>query len=196
MFNQVVYHDIDEWARAVLAMSPDDHERVIGNYRDFADIALQNADIAREEADIAHEKADIARMAEEPTALLIKDAESRAREANDLNHTALTYELQASALERVTKNKPRMGPTATKYTKLRDRVFAERREKLAEKRLANAMAKKRLLEHAALLLMVQGPTSLEYDPFSGKPPPKAGSRRRNKKSKNSKKRSNKSHRRK
>jgi hypothetical protein len=34
--------------------------------------------------------------------------------------------------------------------------------------------------------------ALVYDPFSGKPPPKAGSRRRNKKSKNSKKRSKKS----
>jgi len=46
--------------------------------------------------------------------------------------------------------------------------------------------------HDNFVSMMQGPTSLEYDPFSGKPPPKAGSRRRNKKSKNSKKKSKKS----
>ncbi len=164
-FNQVVYHNIDDWARAVLERSPEsDHERVIGIYRDFADIALQNAEIAREEADIAREKADIARMAEKPTALLIEDAESWVRKANDLNHKASTYELQASALERAT-DKPRMRPTATKSTKLRDLVIAERREKLAEKRIANAMARE---------------------------PKDGGSRRRNKTSKNSKKRSKKS----
>ena len=46
--------------------------------------------------------------------------------------------------------------------------------------------------HDNFVSMMQGPTSPEYDPFSGKPPPKAGSRRRNKKSKNSKKKSKKS----
>lgn len=187
-FEQVVYHNIDDWARAVLAMEDEsakklgkpsgDHERVIGIYRDFADIAFLNADIAREEADIAREKVVIARMAEKPTALiaqLIEDAESRAREAGDLNQKFLTHERDARALERVTGNKPRiMGPIATKSKQLRDLVIAERRAKLAEKRRENAKARE----------------SLYAKPKDG------GSRRRNKTSKNSKKRSNKSHRRK
>jgi hypothetical protein len=46
--------------------------------------------------------------------------------------------------------------------------------------------------HDNFVSMMQRPTSPEYDPFSGKPPPKAGSRRRNKKSKNYKKKSRKS----
>lgn len=178
MFKQVVYHNIDDWARAVLSASDEsDHERVIGIYRDFADIALLNADIAREEADIAREKVDIARMAEKPTAQLIQlieDAESRAREANDLNHKFLTYEFEARALERFTGNKPRR-PISTKSKQLRDLVIAERRAILAEKRRVNAKARESL---------------------ANAKPKDGGSRRRNKTSKNSKKRSNKSNRRK
>ena len=204
-FEPVVYHDIDKWARAVIAMEderakklnkPPEHERVIGIYRNFADSALLNADIAREEADIASEKVDIARMAGKPTALLAllnEDAESRAREANDLNQKFLTYERDARALEEFTGNKPRiMGPIATKSKQLRDLVIAERREKLAEKRRENAKARESLRKQRELLLMVQGPSSSVHHPYG----PYGGSRRRNKTSKNSKKRSKKSNRRK
>jgi hypothetical protein len=175
----------DESAKK-LGKTSGDHERVIGIYRDFADIASLNAGIAREEADIAREKVDIARMAGKPTDLLIKDAESRLREFNDLNQKFLTYERDAIALERVTG----MGPTSTKPTKLQLKLIEERREELAKKRRENAKARESLRKQRELLLMVQGPSSSVPSGLYG------GSRRRNKTSKNSKKRSKKSNRRK
>jgi hypothetical protein len=43
MFKQVVYHDIDEWARAVLSKYPKDHASVVDRFRTAADDARKNA---------------------------------------------------------------------------------------------------------------------------------------------------------
>lgn len=43
MFKHEVYHDIDEWARAVLSKYPKDHARVVARFRTAADDARKNA---------------------------------------------------------------------------------------------------------------------------------------------------------
>jgi hypothetical protein len=44
MFKQVVYHNIDDWARAVLSKYPKDHASVVARFRTAADDARKNAD--------------------------------------------------------------------------------------------------------------------------------------------------------
>jgi hypothetical protein len=43
MFKHEVYHDIDEWARAVLSKYPKDHASVVARFRTAADDARKNA---------------------------------------------------------------------------------------------------------------------------------------------------------
>lgn len=43
MFKHEVYHDIDEWARAVLSKYPKDHASVVARFRTAADNARKNA---------------------------------------------------------------------------------------------------------------------------------------------------------
>ena len=77
-FKQVVYHDIDEWARAVLSKYPNDHAGVVARFRTAADDARKNAD---------------------SWAMTAKEEPKFEPYARDMEQTAVSMNREATALE-------------------------------------------------------------------------------------------------